>query len=209
MLPAHQSIDRIVLIAVFITMITTQATYSLPAALNPDNPPTSTEVIRALETFGTEPSPIPHTSLKSVQPTMSRLSSSVSAAERMGLEQASPAISYLASVRVGSEPFHLTYDSVNRYVYVSNYQSNNISVIDGTESIGSVNVGTHPYLAAFDGQDGFIYVPNEGSNNVSIINGIGVVGTVSVGTEPISAIYDEADRLHLCGELRLGRRKRA
>jgi YVTN family beta-propeller protein len=47
------------------------------------------------------------------------------------------------SVTVGSEPYAITVDEINGYVYVANMNSDNLSVIDGStsESVGSVQVG--------------------------------------------------------------------
>ncbi|MCI4345503.1 MAG: hypothetical protein L3K07_01925, partial [Thermoplasmata archaeon] len=97
------------------------------------------------------------------------------------------------SIGVGVFPQYAAYDLRNGYVYVPNYGSNNVSVINGTKVIASVNVGNGPYFAAYDSGNGYIYVPNYNSGNVSIINGTSIVGTVPVGSTPEFATYDSGN----------------
>ena len=94
------------------------------------------------------------------------------------------------SIDVGADPLWSTYDPRNGYLYVVNYGSNNVSVINGTTVVGTVNVGTNPWSATYDGANGYIYVPNSGSDNVSLLNGAAVIATVGAGDDPICAVYD-------------------
>src|SRR5207237_4086644 len=89
-------------------------------------------------------------------------------------------------------PRGVAYDSENMYVYVADYGSNNVSVIDGTTVGATVPVGTLPGALAYDGGNGFVYVANFGSyyyssSNVSVISGTVVVPKVPVGTCPDGA----------------------
>ena len=90
----------------------------------------------------------------------------------------------VVSLPVGSDPETATYDSQNGYVYVTNYLSNTVSMINGTTVVGTAGVGAAPYSATFDGGNGFVYVPNVGSDNVSVINGSETIGSVPVGITP-------------------------
>jgi YVTN family beta-propeller protein len=101
--------------------------------------------------------------------------------------------SNLANVPTGTSPQTVTYDPINGDVYVANFQSDNVSVINGTSAVGNVTVGNGPEYAAFDSADGEIYVANSGSNNVSLLSGTTVVGTVAVGADPGYATFDSAN----------------
>src|SRR5438874_1051907 len=84
------------------------------------------------------------------------------------------------------------------YVYVADYGSNNVSVIDGTTVGATVPVGTLPGALAYDGGNGFVYVANFGSyyyssSNVSVISGTVVVATVPVGNCPDGVAYDSGN----------------
>ena len=98
------------------------------------------------------------------------------------------------SIDVGIEPTYETYDPGNGYVYVANYGSSNVSVINGTTAVGTIHVGIEPDDVTYDSGNGYVYVPNQGSGMgagiVSIINGTRVIGSVTVGIDPYSSLYD-------------------
>ncbi|TLZ97923.1 MAG: YncE family protein [Methanobacteriota archaeon] len=98
----------------------------------------------------------------------------------------------VATVPVGDGPSGVAYDSGNGYVYVSNYFSSNVSVIDGTTNtvVATVPVGYLPRGVAYDSENMYVYVADYGSNNVSVIDGTTVVATVPVGTLPGALAYD-------------------
>ncbi|MCI4358300.1 MAG: YncE family protein [Thermoplasmata archaeon] len=91
---------------------------------------------------------------------------------------------------VGTEPLWATCDYSNGWVYVPNYASGTVSVINGTQVVGTVRVGSQPYSATYDSGNGFVYVLNQGSSNVSVLNGTHLFGTVKVGNYPYYAAYD-------------------
>jgi len=74
------------------------------------------------------------------------------------------------------------------HVYVSNYGSNNVSVINTSTNkvTTNVTVGTKPFGVAVNPAGTRVYVSNEGSNSVSVINTSTntVTDTVTVGTRP-------------------------
>ncbi|MGA9189321.1 MAG: cytochrome D1 domain-containing protein, partial [Methanosarcina sp.] len=74
------------------------------------------------------------------------------------------------------------------FAYVSNYDSNNISVIDTSinKVTATVDVGDHPAGVAVSPDGKKAYVVNAGSNTVSVIDTAKnkVIDTVKVGTYP-------------------------
>jgi len=73
----------------------------------------------------------------------------------------------------------VAYDPSNGYVYVANYGSNNVSVINGSTNkviasigvgVASFDVGVWPWGVAYDPSNGYVYVTDEGSYTVSIIS---------------------------------------
>ena len=97
----------------------------------------------------------------------------------------------------GPAPQGVAWDSQNDYLYVANYFSNTVSVINGVTDavVGSVPVGSGPGAVAYDPSNGYLYVANYVSNNVSVINGAtdAVVGSVPVGSGPIDVAYDHGN----------------
>jgi YVTN family beta-propeller protein len=90
--------------------------------------------------------------------------------------------SYWGIERAGST--HIIAASTTGYVYVSNWHSNSISIISGTEKIADVLVGINPNAIGIDPISGYVYVANTGSASVSVISETNVVGKVSVGSYP-------------------------
>lgn len=101
-----------------------------------------------------------------------------------------PAYGNVSSIPVGINPTRADYDIGNGFVYVTNYGSNNVSVINGTTVIGSVNIGSDPNHPAYDDLNGYYYTANSGSNNVSVISGTRLVTSIPVGENPSFATYD-------------------
>jgi YVTN family beta-propeller protein len=104
------------------------------------------------------------------------------------------------SVPVGGNPGPALYDRENGYVYVIHPTTDNLTVINGTTTIGSVDVGQYPEFGAVNDRSGYVYVPNYFDGTVSVVNGTKVVGSIyddpEVGpdlTYPAEAAYDEAD----------------
>ncbi len=98
-----------------------------------------------------------------------------------------------AEIAVGTEPEGMTFDSSNGYVYVANYGSRSVSVINGSSNTvtATITVGTDPDAASYDAANGYIYVTNYGSNTVSVINTANDrVTSVNVGTEPDGVAFD-------------------
>ncbi|MCI4323489.1 MAG: PKD domain-containing protein [Thermoplasmata archaeon] len=98
------------------------------------------------------------------------------------------------SIGVGSAPDGVAYDSGTGQVWVSNWASDNVSVIDGATDgvVASVGVGNEPEGIAYDPGTGQIFVANSGSNNLSVIDDSNdtVVASVSLGVSPVDIAYD-------------------
>ncbi|MGP8073423.1 MAG: hypothetical protein ACLQD9_00565 [Thermoplasmata archaeon] len=101
-----------------------------------------------------------------------------------------PALSGPPALNVGTDPFTAVYDGGNGYVYVVNFDSENVSVISGTRVIGTINASSDPYGATYDSGNGYVYVSNSNAANVSVINGIAGLGTVTGMSEPQPSAYD-------------------
>ncbi|MEM4058114.1 MAG: YncE family protein, partial [Thermoplasmata archaeon] len=97
----------------------------------------------------------------------------------------------------GLEPVGVAFDSSNGYVYVTNSNSSDVSVINGATNtvIQTIPVGHVPYGVAFDSSNGYVYVTNMDSNNVSVINGATntVIQTIPVGSEPYGVAFDSSN----------------
>src|SRR3989454_9424696 len=99
----------------------------------------------------------------------------------------------IATIPVGDYPFGVAYDSGNGYVYVANYNSNNVSIISGTTVVATIPVGGGPSGIVYDGGNGYVYVANLVSNNVSVISGTNGFENGHVGNGPDGDGYDRGD----------------
>jgi YVTN family beta-propeller protein len=92
------------------------------------------------------------------------------------------------SIPVGTEPFGVAVDATTNRIYVTNYGSSTVSVIDaGTNTvITTISVGFAPIGVAVNSKTGRVYVTNLHSNTVSVIDGTTntVIATILVGTGP-------------------------
>ncbi len=103
----------------------------------------------------------------------------------------------LGEVGVGSAPSAVTFDPDDSDLYVTDWGSDNVTVIDASsdEVLGSIPVGSEPDAIAFDGATGYLYVANNGSDNVSVVDGATnlVQESIPVGSGPDAVTYDSAD----------------
>ena len=92
---------------------------------------------------------------------------------------------------LGSLVFEFSSFEYPVYAYITNTDSNTVSIIDTTTNTvtATVNVGSYPFGVAVNPVGTKIYVPNEGSNDVSIIDTATntVTATVKVGFGPHGA----------------------
>jgi len=97
----------------------------------------------------------------------------------------------------GGYPVAVAYDSANGYVYVANYGSNNVAVINATTDkvVDWVPVGVSPDALVYDNANGYVYVANynyDAPGNVTVINGATdkVVGSIGVDNFPDAVAFD-------------------
>ena len=99
----------------------------------------------------------------------------------------------------GSDPQDVAFDSATDELYVSDNQTNEVSVIGSVASVGNevihvVDVGNKPEGVAYDSAHRAVYVANWGDGTVDVINDTTfAVSTISVGGRPISLAYDPHD----------------
>jgi YVTN family beta-propeller protein len=76
------------------------------------------------------------------------------------------------SVSVGANPTGVAVTPDGARVYVTNYLSNNVSVISTATNtvVNTMPVGTRPIAIAINSNGTSAYVPNDGDNAVSVIN---------------------------------------
>lgn len=90
--------------------------------------------------------------------------------------------SYWGIERSGSN--HIVTVSATGYVYIANWASNTVTILDGITKLQDVPVGLNPNAIAYDPASGYIYVANLGGDSVSVICGTNVVNTIPVGDTP-------------------------
>jgi YVTN family beta-propeller protein len=88
-------------------------------------------------------------------------------------------------------------DAANGNVYVADWDSSNITIVDGSSGafVANVTVGLDPDALLVVGPSGNVFVANFGSNAVSVISGAlnTVVVTISVGNGPSALSIDPAN----------------
>jgi len=121
------------------------------------------------------------------------------------IDAGSFAITQTITVGIGSQPNQAEYDPITHTVWVTNFGSNTVSVIDanpGSSNFGIViviiPVGTGPRTPVYDSLNEEVYVTNEGSNTVSVIDAdpsnqtatyYRVIKTIAAGTNPEGAAF--------------------
>ena len=82
-----------------------------------------------------------------------------------------------------STPDCIAYDPANTFMYVTDYNSNQVSVINTTTNsvFDTINVDVSPFGIVYDPANQYMYVSNHGSDNVFAIN---------TSTNSVSAIID-------------------
>src|ERR1700733_2257012 len=119
---------------------------------------------------------------------------------------ASALVAALAVTAVAA-PAHAS--SGDRMAYVTNTQSNSVSVIDTTTRTvtATIPVGADPIAAAVSPDGSTVYVANEGGNSVSVINAATdtVTATIAVGVGPDAvAVSPDGSLLYVGCDISLG-----
>jgi YVTN family beta-propeller protein len=105
------------------------------------------------------------------------------------------------TIPVGTVPKFVAVNQDTNFIYVSNLNSNNVSVIDGATNsvVATVPVGTAPEVLDVNTTTDMVYVANLESNNVSVIDGSSnaVVATIPLGSNssPFGVALDSTRNL--------------
>ncbi|MBV9312440.1 MAG: YncE family protein [Pseudonocardia sp.] len=96
--------------------------------------------------------------------------------------------SLVTTISGGTSPWNVAVSPDGRHAYVTNYNSNDLSVIDTVSNVVviTIPVGTNPWKVAVTLDGGHAYIANYGSNNVSVIDtsSNAVTATIPVGDHP-------------------------
>lgn len=102
-----------------------------------------------------------------------------------------------STFKVGERPFGVGIDTGLGSVYVSNWGSNTVTVVEAKTHRwwDTITVGNRPFGVAVDADARAIYVTNWESNSVSVIdaNTRAVVNTIAVGARPQGVAVDPRD----------------
>ncbi len=98
----------------------------------------------------------------------------------------------LTTISVGPDPLGVTADPSTGDVYVSNYDSNTVSILRGTSVIATVGVPTEPVGGVYDPASGDVLI-SCWDGVVTSISGTTVGASVSVGADPYAGAYDAQD----------------
>ena len=101
-------------------------------------------------------------------------------------QSAAAAPTVISTISVGTAPVGVGVNSSTNRIYVANYNSNSVSVIDGSANtvVSTISVGSGPQGVGLTFP--YIYVANWGSGTVSVIDRStdAVVSSISVGSNP-------------------------
>jgi YVTN family beta-propeller protein len=105
-----------------------------------------------------------------------------------------------ATVVTGTNPYAVAVNPTTNKIYVANYGSASVTVVDGaTNTTVVVATGTNPYAVAVNPVTNKIYVANYGSANVTVIDGATNTTTaVAAGTGPYAvAVNPVTNRIYV------------
>ncbi len=99
-------------------------------------------------------------------------------------------------VAAGDQPSVVAVNSATNQIFVTNYASNTVTVINGANDTiaATITVGSVPDAIAINSVTNKIYVANYGSNTISVIDGstLRVTATPQVGGAPVAIAADTA-----------------
>jgi YVTN family beta-propeller protein len=78
----------------------------------------------------------------------------------------------IKTISVGQSPWSIAFNPSNNYLYVTNADSDTVSIIDGSSNtvVDTLAGFSAPRGIAFNPSNNYLYVTNAGSNSVSIIS---------------------------------------
>lgn len=94
------------------------------------------------------------------------------------------------TLTTGQIPCAIAVDSSSGRVFVANYGSGTVTVIDGVSDsvVGTVNAGAHPQAIAVDSSNHKVYVASTQEDTTTVLDGMNnsVLGTVRTGHAPFA-----------------------
>ncbi len=101
--------------------------------------------------------------------------------------------SVLSTLSVGSNPLGVVANPTNGLVYVADYDSDQLTILNGTDIVSTIGVPTNPTGGVYDPSTGDIDVSSYGADVVTFVSGTQTLSQVTVGTNPYPGVYDAAD----------------
>src|SRR5258705_439465 len=101
-------------------------------------------------------------------------------------EQAARMDSFQTNITAGTNPNGLAVNTGTNKIYVANFLSNNVTVINGADNTtATITAGSGPTAIAVNAGTNKIYVANASSSNITVINGAdNTTATVTAGGRP-------------------------
>jgi YVTN family beta-propeller protein len=103
-------------------------------------------------------------------------------------------------IEVDNYPSAIAVNDVTNKIYVANYGSDTVSIIDSNSgNLTNVFVGAGPKSITINENTNKIYVSNSKSNSVSVIDGTSnkKIKDISVGIEPVHLVTDNANKIYV------------
>ena len=92
--------------------------------------------------------------------------------------------------KVGELPCAIVIDSSSDKVFVANYGSGNVTIIDGTTDsvVATANAGPNPQAIAVDPSNHKVFVANTRASTVTVLDGTNhtIVGTIKTSKAPFA-----------------------
>jgi YVTN family beta-propeller protein len=110
----------------------------------------------------------------------------------------------IATVPVGMAPFALAANTTSNKIYVANFASNTVTVIDGaTNNTTTVAVGAVPVALAVNPATNKVYVVNYGSDTVTVIDAATLLtSNIAVGASPFGvAVNAVTNKIYVVNEV--------
>ncbi|MGA3210861.1 MAG: beta-propeller fold lactonase family protein [Terriglobales bacterium] len=107
-----------------------------------------------------------------------------------------------ATVSDAGDPHAVAVNPVTHKIYVGNFGSNNVTVIDGaTNAAAPLAAGTNPNAVAANPATNTVYVANGESNDVTVISASGSTTTLPAGTNPVAvAVNPVTDTVYVANQ---------
>lgn len=127
-------------------------------------------------------------------PTIQRMIDSIKINTSSNIGSYSDNIIDQLGLKIGNDPYHIAENPLTSNIYITNFRSNTVSVVDSStdSTVANVTVGKFPKSIDFNQYTNVIYVTNLASNTVSVIDGATnkVLDNIVVGNKPTDLSID-------------------